>query len=562
MTAGTTLRTAARTTPYLRLLTATQFAFNIGFYAVLPYLATHLGTGLGMAGWLVGLVLGLRTFSQQGLFVVGGALTDRYGPRPVVLAGCALRIAGFGRLALADSTAGVVAAVVLIGFAAALFSPAVESETAREAVRHERETGTPRARVLALFSAAGQAGAFLGPLLGSLLLLLGAGFRAACLAGALVFVGVLAGHARMMPRRAPGARPAPPRGALREVFGNRPFLVLCLAYSGYLIAYNQLYLALPAEVERATGGQAALGWLFALSSLLVVVAQLPLTRWSAHGLAPRTALVAGLGTVAAGFAAVPLTPGGPAGLLPGAVLVVLLTLGQMLLVPAARGLVPDLVDDRRLGLATGALSSVSGLAVLGGSAATGALLQTPGPVRWAVLAAVPLAGAVLALTLPVGRTGKRRDRAGVGVRVGAPPIPWRTYAMTAALSDNLKALLDSPVFVTVATIQPDGSPQVSPVWVKRDGDDVLISTTVGRRKEKNLRRDPRVTVVVQPFDAPYTYAEIRGTADLTTEGGPELIDELSRKYTGKDYADFNPSSADDAQRVVVRITPRKVVGHL
>ncbi|MFE6978119.1 PPOX class F420-dependent oxidoreductase [Streptomyces sp. NPDC057682] len=134
--------------------------------------------------------------------------------------------------------------------------------------------------------------------------------------------------------------------------------------------------------------------------------------------------------------------------------------------------------------------------------------------------------------------------------------------MTAALSEELKALLDSPVFVTVATIQPDGSPQVSPVWVKRDGEHVLISTTTGRRKERNLARDPRVSVVVQPFDAPYTYAEIRGTATLTTEGGQALIDELSLKYTGKPYAEFNPSADDDAPRVVVRITPRKVVGRV
>lgn len=134
--------------------------------------------------------------------------------------------------------------------------------------------------------------------------------------------------------------------------------------------------------------------------------------------------------------------------------------------------------------------------------------------------------------------------------------------MTAALSDELKNLLDTPVFVNVATIQPDGSPQVSPVWVARDGDDVLISTTVGRRKEKNLRRDPRVTVLLQPFDAPYSYAEIRGEASLSTEGGQELIDQLSRKYTGKAYADFNPDSVNDAERVVVRITPRKVVGRI
>lgn len=133
--------------------------------------------------------------------------------------------------------------------------------------------------------------------------------------------------------------------------------------------------------------------------------------------------------------------------------------------------------------------------------------------------------------------------------------------MPAALPAELKALLDTPVFVTVATVQPDGSPQVSPVWVKRDGDDLLVSTSIGRRKEQNLRRDPRVSVVVQPFDAPYTYAEIRGTATLTTEGGDELMDELSVKYTGKKFAEFNPSM-DDAERVVVRITPRKVVGRV
>ncbi|CAM5568549.1 PPOX class F420-dependent oxidoreductase [Streptomyces avidinii] len=135
--------------------------------------------------------------------------------------------------------------------------------------------------------------------------------------------------------------------------------------------------------------------------------------------------------------------------------------------------------------------------------------------------------------------------------------------MSVVLSEELRKVIDdTPVFASVATIQPDGSPQVSVTWLARDGDDLLVSTTVGRRKERNLRRDPRVTVLVNPSDAPYTYAEIRGTARLTTEGGQELIDALSRKYTGKAYADFNPASAEDNERVVVRITPRKVVGSL
>ncbi|WP_037857089.1 PPOX class F420-dependent oxidoreductase [Streptomyces sp. NRRL S-340] len=134
--------------------------------------------------------------------------------------------------------------------------------------------------------------------------------------------------------------------------------------------------------------------------------------------------------------------------------------------------------------------------------------------------------------------------------------------MSAVLSDRLKNLLDGPVFVVVGTVQPDGSPQLSPVWVKRDGDDLLVSTTAGRRKTKNLERDARVSVVVQDPASPYEYAEIRGTAEMTTEGGQDLIDELSVKYTGKKYAEFNPASAQDSERVVVRIRARKVVGVL
>ncbi|KOX15543.1 membrane protein [Nocardiopsis sp. NRRL B-16309] len=453
------------------LLVGSQAAFNVGFFVVLPYLAAHLSGTIGLAGWLVGLVLGLRTFSQQGLFVVGGVLTDRFGPRPVVLIGCVLRVAGFVWLAAAQGTGPIIAAVLLIGFAAALFSPAVETEIARQAVRHEQATGTPRTRVLALFSVAGQAGTLVGPPLGALLLL--GGFPAACLAGAAVFTVVLAAHLRWMPRGAPDegshgangagantgaghgshgdgplgetdggvhtgdgdrsygdgshgdgsygdgsygdasrgatddrahgtpggttARGRPRMGeGVRALLSHRPFLLLCLAYSGYLLAYNQLYLALPEEVERATGSQTALGWLLAWGSLLYVLVQMPVLRWIGDRLSRRAVLRSGLLLLALGFAAaaalMPATAVG--GLLPSAVFVTALTLGQVLIVPTVRAWVPDLVDGARLGLFTGALSSASGLAVLLGSMPAGALVDRGGPAAWLVMAAVPLAAAV------------------------------------------------------------------------------------------------------------------------------------------------------------------------
>ena len=127
--------------------------------------------------------------------------------------------------------------------------------------------------------------------------------------------------------------------------------------------------------------------------------------------------------------------------------------------------------------------------------------------------------------------------------------------MADQLSDQAKALFDGTHYVSVATIQPDGSAQLSVVWAKVDGEDVLFSTVEGRRKHLNLVRDPRVTLLVNPADAPYSYVEVRGTAVLGTEGGRELIDELAVKYTGEGYGVEPP----EVVRTVVRVTPRRVV---
>src|ERR1700757_3719399 len=117
--------------------------------------------------------------------------------------------------------------------------------------------------------------------------------------------------------------------------------------------------------------------------------------------------------------------------------------------------------------------------------------------------------------------------------------------MAVALPEDVKQYVDDPrVFATLATILPDGRPHLTVVWVTRDGNDLLVSTTVDRQWGKNMARDPRVTLTVGAPDNPYLYAEIRGTASLTPDPDGELPDELSRKYTGQDYRTFNPASVN------------------
>lgn len=129
--------------------------------------------------------------------------------------------------------------------------------------------------------------------------------------------------------------------------------------------------------------------------------------------------------------------------------------------------------------------------------------------------------------------------------------------MTEHFPEAVLAILDAPEFATLATIQPDGQPQLSVVWFARDGDDLLISTVQGRRKYLNLVADPRATVLVYPKANPYTYVEVRGTVTLTTAGGRELIDRLNAGYTGGDR--YTGDDGSDNVRVVVRLTPTKVI---
>ncbi|MBK6014666.1 PPOX class F420-dependent oxidoreductase [Streptomyces sp. MBT53] len=122
--------------------------------------------------------------------------------------------------------------------------------------------------------------------------------------------------------------------------------------------------------------------------------------------------------------------------------------------------------------------------------------------------------------------------------------------------DSVRALLDGKNFASVATLRPDGAPQTSVVWIKREDDTVLFSSLQDRQKVRNLRHDPRVSLSVFDLANPYASVEIRGTAEILPDPDKRLPRELSHKYLGIDP----PGERDDQVRVIVRVVPRKIVG--
>lgn len=398
------------------LLLSNQFIFMLGFYMVVPFLAIFMREDLGMESVAIGLVLGVRTFAQQGLFILGGAFADRLGARRLILLGCATRIVGFLVLAFSQSFPGVLLGALLTGLAGALFSPAISSLAARVGEAGEGEGKRSRLRFFALMAVWGELGAVVGPLAGALLL--GIGFKAMALGGAAIFTLAFVILFLRLPRH-DAALDLAPGHAWWHVFRDRLFVLFTLAHSGFLFSYNQLYFALPVEIARVGGAEADLAPLFMLASIMVVTLQLPLATL-AQRLGWTISLSLGFALMAAAFALVSLCatlppPVGSLRLAPAGGMVALIILGHMFVRPIAMDIVPRFAGARPTGIYYGALASAGGLAVLAGNVLVGPALDlalvtsAQAALPWLALALVPAAGAVA--IVPISRALRRRSTA-------------------------------------------------------------------------------------------------------------------------------------------------------
>ena len=132
--------------------------------------------------------------------------------------------------------------------------------------------------------------------------------------------------------------------------------------------------------------------------------------------------------------------------------------------------------------------------------------------------------------------------------------------MPAVLNEAARRLLDCPNPAVLGTINRDGSPQTSVVWVGRDGDDLLISSAAGRRKVLNITRDPRVSLCAYDLADPENYVEVRGLAAVSEDPGRRLAVALAEQYEGPGGGQAFLDLPPEVVRVVIRITPRRTAG--
>jgi MFS family permease len=375
----------------VQLLLINQFAIMMGFSMLMPYLTGYLTTTLGLAAWVAGLVLGLRTFSQQGMSVIGGTLADHLGYKPVIAGGCVLRMAGFLLFAFSDALPSVLAAALLSGLGGAFFGPAVRAYLASE-------SGERRVEAFALSQICEGMGACLGPVLGVVLFQIS--FQLVCVMASVLFLVLTILQLFYLPQREASETPAPRpvRSGWKEVLANRAFVVFAVGMVAYLTLYSQLYLSLPLEVRRLTGDDAGTGILLTTCALLSIMTQVHITAYLKTYYRPLQAIAVGLTLMGGAFlpllAARPFLPMqtfpgafgdathlqavliGAINFSPAFASAMLLSLGTMVVQPFALSLIPSLGGNRLLGTYFGFYYLVQGSGTIVGNLAIGAAFDT------------------------------------------------------------------------------------------------------------------------------------------------------------------------------------------
>ena len=360
----------------------------LGFFVVMPMISLRFVDQLGWAAGLVGLALGLRQLTQQGLGIFGGSLADRFGARPLIVTGMLLRAVGFATLAWADSGAMLIFSCFLSGLGGCLFDPP------RAALVIKFTRPRERSRFISLLMMLESAGAVTGALLGSWLLRFD--FTYVCLLGAGLFTLAALCNWTLLPAYRISVKPTPMREGLGKVLADRAFCRLVLILSGYYMLWVQVMLIFPILVKQLAGTTTAVGWMYSLETALSLALLYPIARFSERRYRLESRLMAGilLMTVGIGLVAFVSTLSGIF------VLLACFYLGIIICEPARETLMTKLANPNargsymgfsRLGLALGGMTGYVG----GGSLYDFSLQQGQPALPWLVLGTIGVATMLL-----------------------------------------------------------------------------------------------------------------------------------------------------------------------
>jgi len=165
-----------------------------------------------------------------------------------------------------------------------------------------------------------------------------------------------------------------------------------------------------------------------------------------------------------------------------------------------------------------------------------------------------IARTILARCWPdVGADSMRHTNDAAAIILLPLSLPNQEAFMAGAIPEKYADLFQKRAFANLGTLMPDGRPQVTPVWVDYDGEHVIFNSAKGRQKDRNVRRDPRVSLAISDPENPYRYLEIRGRVEEITEhGADQHIDKMAKKYLG---VDKYPYAQPGEVRVMYKVKP-------
>ncbi len=354
-----------------------------GFFVVFPLISLHFVDQMGWAAAAVGLALGLRQMVQQGLGLVGGSLADRYGAKPLIVAGMLLRAAGFAVMAVAHHPGLLMFSCLLSGLGGMLFDPPRSAMIVKLTRPHERS------RFYSLLMMQDSAAAMGGALLGTWLLAFD--FFWVAVFGSIIFVLAALANAILLPAYRVSSTRTAPLAAMRTVLVDKAFLVFVFTLSGYYALGVQIMLLFPVTIKQLAGTPQAVSWMYALDAILSLTLLYPLARWGERYLRLETRVLLGVFTMAASMAAMAMVPN----LHVAFVMLSLFFIGSLITEPARETLLARFAQSQarasymgmgRIGLAVGGLFGYT----VGGLLLDNARAYNQPALPWLVLASVGL----------------------------------------------------------------------------------------------------------------------------------------------------------------------------